>query len=67
MLVDDHEVHRELLQTEILVGEQHLPGHVQVFAVADSQQQDRQVARDALSPEPALRSAARLDGLGLRT
>ena len=59
MLVQDDQVHRELLQPEILVREQQVPGHVEVGDVADAEQQDRQVAGDALSPTALLAARCR--------
>ena len=66
MLVDDNEVDRELLQPEIGVGQQDLPGDAQVRHVVDAQQQDRQVAGNALAPQARLRPAADPNALAIR-
>ena len=65
-LVQDHEIHRELLHPPVFVRLQQLAGDVEVFHVGDAQQHDRQVAGNAHGPEPGLSAGAAQDGVGGR-
>ena len=59
MVVQYDQVDGELLQPEILMGEQDLTGQVEVRAVPDREQQDGQVTRESLAPQTRLRSGTR--------
>ena len=52
VLVDDHEIDVEQLEAPILVSSQQLPNDVDVVELVDPNQHDRQVAGDAVRPEP---------------
>ncbi len=50
MLVEDHEIDVEELQPPVLECAEQLPNDVEVFDFVDPDHDDRQVARDAVSP-----------------
>ena len=51
LLVEDHEVDVEELQPPVLVRAEQLPDDVEVIGLVDPDQDDRQVARDAVGPQ----------------
>ena len=51
VLVDDHEVDVEQLQAPVLVGAQQLADDVEVLDLVDPDEDDRQVAGDAVGPQ----------------
>jgi hypothetical protein len=54
MLVEDDEVGREALQTPVLLRAQHLAHQRQIVVLHHADDQDRQVARDAVRPQAGL-------------
>ena len=52
MFVDDHEVHVEELQSPILMRPQELADDIEVRHLVDPDEDDRQVAGDAVRPQP---------------
>ena len=50
VLVDDHEIDVEQLEAPVLVGAQQLPDDVDVVELVDANDDDRQVAGDAVRP-----------------
>ena len=56
VLVEDHEVDVEQLQPPVLVRAEQLANDVEVLDLVDAHQDDRQVARDAVGPQPGCAS-----------
>ena len=54
MLVQDHDVRAQALEAPVLLGLQDLAHQRQVVLLHHAHEQDRQVARDAVRPEPGL-------------
>ncbi len=54
LLVQDHDVGPEPLETPMLVGAQDLPHEWQRIRSLDADEDDREIARDGESPETAL-------------
>jgi hypothetical protein len=54
VLVQDHDVRAQSLEPPVLLGLQHLAHERQVVLLDDAHQQDRQVARDRMRPQPRL-------------
>jgi hypothetical protein len=54
LLVHDHEVHGEAVQAPELVRQEHLAQEVARLRVVQADQQDRQVTRDPVRPQPLL-------------
>ena len=51
MLVDDHEIDGQPLETPVFVGPQQLANEIEVLGLRDPDDDDRQVAGDAVGPE----------------
>ena len=51
VLVDDHDIDVEPLETPVLVRPQQLPNDVDVVELVDADHHDRQVAGDPVRPE----------------
>ena len=66
-LIEDHEVNGELFHAPVLVGLQQLTRDGDVFYVGNPQQDDGQVAGNALAPERRGATAAATDGIRRRT
>ena len=54
MLVQYDEVGCDALQTQVLVGVQHLAHHLHVLLVVDAGEDDGQIATDAVRPQVGL-------------
>src|SRR6266852_5848578 len=54
VLVPDHQVDRETLQTPVRMRLNHLPNQIDVGRIADLQQNNGQIAGDGISPEARL-------------
>ena len=52
VLVDDHEIHVQQLQPPVLVRPEQLPDDVDVIGLVDPDEHDREVAGDAVRPQP---------------
>jgi hypothetical protein len=66
-IVHDHEIDRQPLQPPIFEGAQQLPHNIKVLGAVDPEQNDRQVAGNAMRPQRRDVSAAALERLGRRT
>ena len=51
VLVDDHEIHRQLFHPPVFMGAQQLADDLQVLDVVDPADDDRQVAGNAEGPQ----------------
>ena len=51
VLVEDDQVHVEQLQAPVLVRPEQLPDDVEILGLVDPNQDDREVARDAVGPQ----------------
>ena len=54
MLVEDDDIGGERLHPPVLLGLQHLPHQREIVGLDNLHQHDRQIARDAVRPEPRL-------------
>ena len=56
-LVPDHQIGDQALEPPVRPGLQHLPDELDVLAIGDLQQNDRQIARDRVAPQTGLTTA----------
>ena len=55
-LVQDHEIDGELFHSPVFMRLQNLVNEIEIFDIGDSQQDDRQIARNPLGPQSRLRA-----------
>ena len=51
VIVQDHQIEFQAFRSQILMGAQHLPGHLDIFFAVQSQNYNWYVAADSLGPE----------------
>ena len=62
LLVEDEQVHREVVEAEELVGDQHLAAQIGDPAVVHAENDERQITGDAAGPERSPPVPAELPG-----
>ena len=66
MLVEDHDIGAQALEPPVLLRLQHLPHERHVVVADDADEQDRQIAGDAVRPQTRLTELVRRDRVGVR-